>query len=198
MWLYGNVDFNTKIIFGQKELSFYEEFFNYWYSETLLGKLKHDFSNYVWHLGKKCATLEEFWQECNIEEKWRSGDIINAWRIKNSSFLSEDFHKFANFKINLEVGTHDDFCCESQYLHYFVLPECYRLAQKRVGTLDIFIQRNKKAGVLYALEEYRDEIKDAMYLSFEKTQYAKEVQKTLKRRFNRVAYTAACQFLTSS
>jgi hypothetical protein len=198
MLLYGNVNLNTKVIYENKDLSFYQEFFNFWYKETLMGKLKHDFSNYVWQLGEQCATLDEFWQECEEEEKWLTRDIIYAWRIKNNLFLSEDFHEFANFKINQEIGTRDNFCCENQYLHYFVLPDCYSLAQKRVGTLDIFIQRNKKAGVLYALEEYRDEIKDAMYLAFKETRHAREVQKTLRRRLNRVAYAAACQFLPSS
>jgi hypothetical protein len=198
MLLYGNVNLNTKIIFENKDLSFYEEFFNYWYRQTLWGELKHDFSSYVWDLGQACNTLKEFWQECDVEEKWRSNDIVDAWRIKNGPFLNNDFYEFANCMINLEVGRQDDFCCDNQYLQHFVLPECYRLARDKVGTLDTFVQRSKNAGYKYSLEEYRDQIENAMHLAFAKTNYANEVQKTLKNRFNRVAYEAACQFIGGS
>jgi hypothetical protein len=200
MWLHGWVDLDTLVIFEGKELSFYEEFFNYWYRETLQGKLKNDFSSYVWDLGEECQTVKEFWKRCKDSAEWHMEDLIDPKRIYDGN-LRYNFIDFANVKINQEVGRFNDFCCENQYLTYFVLPECYSLAIKKIGTFrnflfkDEFLQYCNIGYPKWILEEYRDSIVQAMYESFSQTKYADKIQTTLNERFLRVANNAVSQFV---
>ena len=200
MWLNGWLDLNTRVIFEGKELSFYEEFFNYWYRETLQGKLKNDFSSHVWDLGEKCATMKEFWKKCKESVEWHLEDLIDPKRIYYGD-LRYDFIDFANFKINQEVGRRTHFCCKNQYMQHFVLPECYRLAREKVGSLDNclekekFLEYSKKGYPFWILEDYRDNIVTAMYESFAKTKYASKIQETLEKRFARVANNAVSRFV---
>ena len=80
------------------------------------------------------------------------------------------------------------------------MPECYRLARDKVGTLENaldkekYLEYAKECYPFWILEDYRDSIVTAMCESFAKTKYASEVQKTLKERYNLVAKNAIIQF----
>ena len=177
-------DFDPQILF-EGELSCYQKFFNYWYCETLVGKLKHDFSSRVWELAEKCTTLEEFWEACNREADYQSEDTIDARNIRDSNTLACDFHEFADNKIDEEDGWLDTFYCEHPYLQDFVLPECYRLAKEKV-------QRGTSARVR---EDYREEIERAMHEAFAETSYARDVQQTVKERYQHVADAVIVHFV---
>ena len=196
MGLCGWIDLDAQVIFESKELSFYQEFFNYWYCQTLTEKLKNDFSSYVWELAETCATLNEFLNKCTKQSEMHEKDLIDPQYIKNGDWLQNDFYQFANFKINQKVGQKmKDFCCDNKYLQYFVLPECYRLAQEKVGSLALYLQCNRKSSLMWALEDYRNSILKAMYESFAETQYASKVQDTLRQRFKRVTNNAVSCFV---
>ena len=96
MGLCGWIDLDTQVIFESKELSFYKEFFNYWYQETLTEKLKNDFSSYVWELAETCVTLNEFLNKCTKQTEMHAKDLIDPKYIKNSDWLQNDFYQFAN------------------------------------------------------------------------------------------------------
>jgi hypothetical protein len=195
----GWIDFDTDVYFKGKDLSFYQEFFNYWYIHTLDTKLKNDFSSHVWDIGEESETVEEFWKRCEQCAQWQSEDLIDPRRICDGD-LRYDFINFANFKINQEVGRLAQFYCNNQYLQHFVMPECYRLARDKVGTLENaldkekYLEYAKECYPFWILEDYRDSIVTAMCESFAKTKYASEVQKTLKERYDLVAKNAIIQF----
>ena len=118
-------------------LSFFQEFFSVLYIQTFEGKIKHDFASIEFDSGEQYNSVVYLW---NFKYKLAEYTFQDMCSYKNIKFTKykENIFKFVELKLNQRsnYGFQNMEDChfkdKDYFFLYFVLPECWSLAQKRI------------------------------------------------------------------
>ena len=180
--------------------SFFQYFFKILYQQTCWYKLKYDFSDF--------SPIDEEAKDKDVNVLWnykytRARQYFKDFFSNREQLEKTDFHldllDFIHMKLNQIVGygrrrNFEDFEWHDDFFAYFVLPECWKLAEKEIGTLAEYMQccnknenRKEEDAIYYPYGwDYKYLIKDTMYKCLPKCKYMQVVLATVHRRFEKI------------